>query len=81
MNRCAALLLAASQSFAAAAPAHDLWIERVTVVSAERTRPLADVNVKIHDGKIVEIARAPLQGRRADTEIVDGKGLFLTVGR
>jgi imidazolonepropionase-like amidohydrolase len=57
-----------------------LWIERVTVVSAERTRPLADVNVKIHDGKIVEIARAPLQGRRADTEIVDGKGLFLTPG-
>jgi imidazolonepropionase-like amidohydrolase len=80
VNTGVALILAASMAGVAASRAHDLWIEQVTVVSAERTHPLADVNVKIHDGKIVEIARAPLHGRRADTEILEGKGLFLTPG-
>src|SRR3974390_2981581 len=80
VNERVALILAASMTGVAASPAHDLWIEKVTVVSAERTHALPDVNVKIHDGKIVEIARAPLRGRRTDTEIIDGKGLFLTPG-
>jgi imidazolonepropionase-like amidohydrolase len=80
MNKGVALLLVLFTTGAAATPAHDVWIEKVTVVSAERTHALAGVNVKIHEGKIVEIARAPLQGRRTDTEIIDGKGLFLTPG-
>ena len=80
MTKGVALILAASMTGVAASPAHDVWIEKVTVVSAERTHALADVNVKIHDGKIVEMARTPLHGRRADTEILEGKGLFLTPG-
>jgi imidazolonepropionase-like amidohydrolase len=62
------------------AMARDVWIQNVTIVSAERAQPLAGANVKIHDGRISEISRSPFKGRRADADIIDGKGQFLTPG-
>jgi imidazolonepropionase-like amidohydrolase len=71
------LLMAAN---CADAMARDVWIQNVTIVSAERAEPLAGANVKIHDGRVSEISRSPLKGRRSDASIIDGKGLFLTPG-
>jgi hypothetical protein len=46
------LLMAAN---CADAMARDVWIQNVTIVSAERAEPLAGANVRIHDGRITEI--------------------------
>jgi imidazolonepropionase-like amidohydrolase len=62
------------------AAARDLSIQNVTVVSAERAQPLTGATVWIHDGRIAGISQSPLKGRRRDSDIIDGKGLFLTPG-
>jgi imidazolonepropionase-like amidohydrolase len=73
-------LFALASGASAAAPGRDVWIQDVAVVSAEREQPLTGANVKIHDGKIAEISRSPLKGRRSEADVIDGKGLFLTPG-
>lgn len=64
----------------AQATVRDVWIENITIVSAERPEPLTGANVKIHAGKISEISQLPFKGRRSGADIIDGKGLFLTPG-
>ena len=41
---------------AVAAAAQDVRIEHVTVISPERSAPLIDASVLIHDGRIVSLA-------------------------
>ena len=64
------------------ARATDLQIEHVTIVSAERTAPMADAVVRVRDGRIVSIAKAdgapPEAG--ADTTRIDATGMFLSPG-
>ena len=56
-------VLLALASCGPAAMARDLWIEGVTIVSAERAAAAGrHASVRIHDGRIAEISRAPLQG-------------------
>jgi len=62
--------------------AADLQIEHVTIVSPERVSPMRDALVRVHDGRIVAIARArdtTAQSSR-DTISMDGSGLFLAPG-
>jgi len=65
-----------------AAGAQDLWIDHVTLVSAERASPLRDADVYIRDGRIsaisVSTASHPKVPPRVTT--IDGKGLYLTPG-
>jgi imidazolonepropionase-like amidohydrolase len=62
--------------------AADLRIEHVTIVSPERSRPLHDAVVRVHDGRIVAISRAGDAAARSsrDTIALDGSGLFLAPG-
>src|SRR5579871_1542136 len=57
-------------------PPSGLVISNVTVVSPERTTPLAHAYVRIVDGKIAEVSQSPLRG---ETEI-DGTGRYLIPG-
>lgn len=67
-------------AFAAhAAPAADVLIEHVTVISPERAQPLAEGNVLIRDGRIVSVGRQRTTAK-ADTRKIDGRGKFLTPG-
>ena len=79
----AALSLIALGLFCSLATAHELWIEHVTVVSPERLKPLRDVTVYIRDDRIASISHRPperARGSEAGTEIIDGRGLYLTPG-
>jgi imidazolonepropionase-like amidohydrolase len=58
------------------APLTGLVISNVTVVSAERARPLAHAYVRIVDGRIAELSEQPLQG----AEQIDGSGRYLIPG-
>jgi imidazolonepropionase-like amidohydrolase len=62
--------------------AADLQIEHVTIVSPERTSPMRDALVRVHDGRIVAISRAngATVHSSTDTIAMDGSGLFLTPG-
>jgi imidazolonepropionase-like amidohydrolase len=62
--------------------AADLQIEHVTIVSPERSSPMRDALVRVHDGRIVAIARAGDATVRSsrDTDIIDGSDLFLAPG-
>lgn len=63
--------------------ARELVIENVTVVSAERSEPLRNVTVSVHDGRIVSISHpwAAQAARGApDREVIDGRGLYLSPG-
>jgi hypothetical protein len=62
-----------------AAPAADLVVEHVTVLSPEQSQPLADRNVLIRDGRIVSIGQQAVAAR-GDTRTIDGRGKFLTPG-
>src|SRR4030095_295398 len=72
---CFALLTLA----ATAAPAADLLIEHVTILSAEQSQPLADRTVLMRDGRIVSIGQQAVAAK-ADTRKIDGRGKFLTPG-
>src|ERR1700704_6705700 len=80
----AAWLLATFTVPCAAVTAQDLRIEHVAVVSSERTRPLRDASVSIHDGRIAAIThdRAAPQSRStlSDVQVLNGTGLYLTPG-
>lgn len=58
----------------------DLRIEHVTVVSPERSEPLADATVAIHAGRIAAITAGKHPGHSKATATIDGSGLFLTPG-
>jgi imidazolonepropionase-like amidohydrolase len=64
------------------AASRDLQIEHVTIVSAERGKPLPDATVTIHDDTIVGISKSSISAppRRRDLTIIDGRGLFLAPG-
>src|SRR5262245_24014188 len=61
------------------APAADLLIEHVTVISPEQAQPLADRNVLIRNGRIVSLGQQPVTAT-ADARKIDGRGKFLTPG-
>ena len=64
--------------------AQDLRIEHVAIVSPERSRPLRDATVSIHDGRIAAIShdRAAPRSRStlSDVQVLNGTGLYLTPG-
>jgi imidazolonepropionase-like amidohydrolase len=65
------------------ARAHDLRIEHVTIVSAERPRPLPDASVWIHDDRIAGISSASTDTShdvQSAATIIDGRGLYLVPG-
>jgi len=80
----AAWLLATFTVPCAAVTAQDLRIEHVAVVSSERTQPLRDATVSIHDGRIAAIShdRAAPRSRStlSDVQVLNGTGLYLTPG-
>jgi imidazolonepropionase-like amidohydrolase len=65
-----------------AALAADLQIEHVIIVSAERTAPMRDALVRVHDGRIVDIRKAggAVAQARGGVDLIDGRGLFLAPG-
>ena len=65
---------------AGAAPAEDLLIKNVTVVSPEREAPSAATNVLVRDGRIVAIGRELSQGAHGSEHVIDGAGRYLTPG-
>jgi imidazolonepropionase-like amidohydrolase len=58
------------------APPSGLVVSDVTVVSPERSAPVAHGYVRIVDGKIAEVSQRPLRGERQ----IDGTGRFLIPG-
>ena len=59
----------------------DLEITHVTIVSPERSDPLRDARVRVHDGRIVSISKASgASAPSKDSAAVDGSGLFLVPG-
>ena len=62
------------------ATARDLWIDNVTVVSPERAQPVTVSTVRIHDGRIAELAHRVLKGTRDPADVIDGSGLYLSPG-
>jgi imidazolonepropionase-like amidohydrolase len=60
--------------------ARDLRIENATIVSAERSRPLPDATVSIHDGHIVSITSRPPPAGESDADVIDARGLYLIPG-
>lgn len=55
--------------------AQDVRIEHVTIVSPERSSPMRDATVYIHDDRIVSISRAKSAAARrpeTDPEVIDG---------
>jgi imidazolonepropionase-like amidohydrolase len=62
------------------AVAQSLRIERVTVISPERTQPLRDATVLVRDDRIVSVAEDTGAPAAADDTVIDGSGLYLTPG-
>lgn len=62
------------------AAAWELWIEHVTVVSAERSHPLRDATVVIRDEKVVSVAASVSRRSGSDMQVIDGTDLFLSPG-
>jgi imidazolonepropionase-like amidohydrolase len=74
----ACLLALTSMSMAPPAHAADLLIENVTIVSPERTRPLAGQSVLVRDGRIAQIGAA-IKAPPGVAKL-SGRGKFLTPG-
>jgi imidazolonepropionase-like amidohydrolase len=80
--------LAALGFFCSSAIAQDVRIEHVTIVSAERSGPMPNSTVYIHDGRIVSISSATSASSTSaatrhseiKTEVIDGHGLYLAPG-
>ena len=67
----------------AGAAAQDVRIEHVTIVSPERSSPLQDATVDIHDGRIVSVAAgksAAAHRPEAKQDVIDGRGMYLSPG-
>ena len=65
---------------ASEAPAKDLLIRNVTVISPEREAPSEATNVLVREGRIVEIGRELSQGAHGSEQVIDGAGRYLTPG-
>jgi imidazolonepropionase-like amidohydrolase len=76
--RCLMLAIALPGALSAA----DLQIEHVTIVSPERSSPMRDALVRVHDGRIVAISRSSGATAHSSTDMIaiDGSGLFLAPG-
>ena len=75
--------LAALGLFCTSAPAQDVRIDHVTIVSPERSRPLRDASVYIHNGRVRSISRAASTARQrsgANVAVIDARGLYLSPG-
>ena len=67
----------------AGATVEDVRIQHVTVVSPERSSPLREAEVYIHDGRIASIttgAPGPAAGATSAATTIDGTGLYLAPG-
>jgi imidazolonepropionase-like amidohydrolase len=64
--------------WATAAPAADLVIDDVTVVSPQQPQPLAHRHVLIRDGRIVSVGAQPVS--KGAGQHIDGRGKFLVPG-
>jgi hypothetical protein len=63
------------------ATARELWIEHVTVVSAERPVPLRNATIVVRDERIAAVSASRLPRHPGgDVEVIDGTGLFLSPG-
>ena len=65
------------------AAARDVRIEHVTVVSPERSQPIRDATVYIHDDRIVSISPATAVAvgtSETNADVLDGHGLYLVPG-
>ncbi len=60
--------------------AADLQIAHVTIVSAERSTPMPDTLVRVHDGRIVAIRSASRATAHKGAIVIDGSGLYLAPG-
>ena len=77
---CSPLLCAVALAIAGTtAAAEPLLIENVTVVSPERSAPVAGQWVHIRDGRIAAVANQPISVP-ADTPRLSGEGRYLTPG-
>src|SRR3954452_15807365 len=74
----AGLSLLAVFSAAVGAPANDVVIENVTLISPERTAPLPHATVVIRDGRIVAVGQMARAGASANR--IDGTGRYLIPG-
>src|SRR4051812_26907573 len=72
-------LLIAVLATASPAMAADLLIENVTVVTPDRTQPLANQSVLIHNDRIAQISAKAIKPP-AGTARLNGSGKFLTPG-
>src|SRR5687767_3001298 len=73
------ILLLAAFAASGSAPAADLLIENVTVISPEQAQPLANRHVLVRDGRIVSVGQQRIAAK-ADARKIDGRGKFLTPG-
>jgi imidazolonepropionase-like amidohydrolase len=67
----------------AQAGAQDVRIEHVTIISPERSRPMPNATVYIHDDRIVSISSTnsvPAHRSKASGDVIDGQGLYLVPG-
>ena len=62
------------------AGAEDFRIEHVTVVSPERSRPMTDATVVVHNDRIVVVTTGGSSRSGGTESVIDGRGLFLTPG-
>jgi len=80
---CASVLIcsAAFDFCCGQAGAQDVRIEHVTIVSPERSEPMPDATIDIHDDRIVSVSPGPAPRHSgASGKIVDGRGLYLVPG-
>jgi imidazolonepropionase-like amidohydrolase len=75
--------VALTSSLTCSASAQDLRIEHVTIVSPERSSPMRDAEVRIHEGRIASISEATKADPAASlptVETIDGRNLYLAPG-
>lgn len=72
--------LAAMVLFCTSAVAQDVRIERVTIVSPERSGPMQDASVVVRDGRIMSVTRSTTAVSRGPETIIDGHNLYLVPG-
>ena len=83
ISRCVAALVfvhASAVILGESAAAASLRIERVTVISPERTQPLRNATVIVRDDRIVSVDADTSAPAAADETVIDGNGLYLTPG-
>ena len=62
------------------APAQDLLIENVIIVSPERETPSEATSVLVREGRIAEIGRELSQDAHGSEQVIDGAGRYLVPG-